>query len=110
MKSDVDSEARRHPLRLQKPVQPAPADNAPSVDPRCSNCTLRSLCMPVFLSSSESSRLDDIIVRTRDVAPHEMLYRADDPFHALYAIKVGSFKTVITQLDGREQIIGFKLP
>lgn len=37
------------------------------------------------------------------------LYRAGDPFHALYAIRFGSCKTVLLAKGGREQVIGYHM-
>jgi CRP/FNR family transcriptional regulator len=78
-------------------------------DAHCSNCGTRSLCMPSGLSTEHCERLDRMIGVSRRVACGETLYRAGDPFRNLYAIKAGSFKSVVVLHDGREQITGFQL-
>jgi len=40
----------------------------------------------------------------------QILYRAGEPFHALYAIRVGSLKAALLAEDGREQVVGFHMP
>jgi CRP/FNR family transcriptional regulator len=37
------------------------------------------------------------------------LFHAGDPFAALYAVRTGFFKTVISATDGREQVTGFQM-
>jgi CRP/FNR family transcriptional regulator len=38
------------------------------------------------------------------------LYRAGDTLRSLYAVRVGSFKTSVLSVDGREQVTGFQIP
>jgi CRP/FNR family transcriptional regulator len=48
-------------------------------------------------------------VLRRRLEPGQYLYRAGQPFHALYLIKVGSVKTCELAADGREQVTGFRM-
>ena len=77
--------------------------------PRCSACTMRPACMPVDLSMRDLAKLDSLIHSTRNVKRGEGLYRANDKFQSIYAVRTGSFKTVIRHADGREQVTGFQL-
>lgn len=45
----------------------------------------------------------------RRVRRGEYLFHAGQPFHALYGIRAGSFKTVLLTEDGREQVTGFHM-
>ncbi len=45
----------------------------------------------------------------RRVRRGEYLYRLGAPFHALYGIRAGSFKSVLLTEDGREQVTGFHM-
>jgi CRP/FNR family transcriptional regulator len=45
----------------------------------------------------------------RRVRRGEYLFHAGAPFHALYGIRAGSFKTVLLTEDGREQVTGFHM-
>ncbi|SAL36736.1 Crp/Fnr family transcriptional regulator [Caballeronia choica] len=77
---------------------------------RCSGCSMRRVCVPADLSAVEFARLDSIIGSTRVVRRGKMLYRAGDPFHSIYAVRTGCFKTLLTHRDGQEQVTGFHLP
>lgn len=83
--------------------------SAKSASARCSNCTMRAVCIPVDLNASEMTQLDSLIYSTRIVKRGETLYRTSDDFRSLYAVRTGSFKTVITDRDGGEQVTGFHL-
>ncbi|WP_408583153.1 helix-turn-helix domain-containing protein [Paraburkholderia tropica] len=77
---------------------------------RCSTCSLRAVCMPADLSSAELQQLDTLVLTTRIVRRGETLFRTHDPFQSLYAVRTGSFKTVVMHRDGHEQITGFQIP
>ena len=51
---------------------------------------------------------DPVYVR-RSVKNGESIYRCDDQFSSIYAIRRGFFKTVIALPDGREQVTGFHM-
>ena len=40
----------------------------------------------------------------------EYIFREDDPFNAIAAVRGGTVKTYVTDTEGREQIQGFFLP
>ena len=61
------------------------------------------------LDEGEITRLDEVIGRRRRVLRDENLYRMDDPFNNLYAIRVGHFKTYQINPDGEQQITGFQM-
>lgn len=86
-----------------------PAESHSHVIRNCSNCATRSICMPTGLSEDEFSRIDAMIFISRKIVRGDAVYRAGDPFRSIYTIKAGSFKTVATLGDGREQITGFQL-
>lgn len=75
----------------------------------CTACGMHQLCLPMGLEESDMKRLDKIIGR-RKVARDEFLYRIGDRFTALYAVRVGHFKTYQENLDGDRQITGFQMP
>ena len=55
----------------------------------CSQCNLVELCLPFGMSGSELSRLDELVGARRKVKRQQNLYRAGDPFEAIYAIRAG---------------------
>ncbi|MFM2059467.1 MAG: fumarate/nitrate reduction transcriptional regulator Fnr [Pseudomonadota bacterium] len=75
----------------------------------CSACNLRELCLPVGLSEDELASLDSMVSTRRSVRRGEALFHAGEPFAALYAVRTGFFKTVISAADGREQVTGFQM-
>ena len=73
----------------------------------CNNCALPELCLRAGLPPDDVERLDHLVYTRRKVRRREDLYRAGDPFSALYAIRSGFFKSERVQKDGRSQIMGF---
>lgn len=75
----------------------------------CASCSLRELCLPVGLEPDEMRQLDNLIGARTRVMKRDTLYRPGDPFTALYAIRLGTFKTLLLAEDGREQITGYHM-
>ena len=76
----------------------------------CSSCNLRELCLPEALSAEEIRRVENLVYARRKVKRGETLFRVGDEFNAVYAIRVGFFKTGLLHDDGREQVTGFQMP
>ena len=74
------------------------------------NSSVRELCLPVGLTVDEMKQVDGLIAHRTRLKKHEILYQPGEPFHALYAIRVGSLKATLLAEDGREQVAGFHLP
>jgi len=75
----------------------------------CQNCGMRELCFPVALTSDEMKQFDALVSHRTKLEKGDSLYRAGEPFGALYAIQFGSLKTVVLAEDGREQVIGYHM-
>jgi CRP/FNR family transcriptional regulator, anaerobic regulatory protein len=75
----------------------------------CSQCNLHELCLPVGMNAEEINRLDQLVETRRKVRKGQALYRSGDPFEAIYAIRIGWFKTDVLLEDGREQVTGFQM-
>ena len=86
--------------RAPKPVAAAP--------PRCSNCSLREVCLPSEVRTG--SAFDDASFTRKRVRRGEALYLAGENFRSLYAIRAGSFKSRMLLEDGRHQLAGFHMP
>ena len=94
--------------------QPSP-DAAPKVIPltldslkvACSQCNLRELCLPLGMTEDEFNKVDALVGGRRKIRRGHHLYRAGDPFEAIYAVKTGFFKTDVLIEDGRDQVTGF---
>ncbi|RON95597.1 Crp/Fnr family transcriptional regulator, partial [Pseudomonas fluorescens] len=76
----------------------------------CSNCSVLELCLPIGLTGREVEQLDTLIVQRVKVKKGAALYRTGDPLRSLYAVRIGSFKTNVLTIDGREQVTGFQIP
>ena len=83
------------------PRSPAPVD--------CTHCHMRELCLPAGLHGSTVEQLDGMKFARRRVKAGEPLYHSGDKFGFIYAVRSGTFKTVIVLRDGREQVTGFHL-
>ena len=73
----------------------------------CTTCTLHDICIPSGLDPGEMQQLDQIIDQHRRVSRDQILYRMNDPFTTLFAIRFGQFKTYQLTAEGVEQITGF---
>lgn len=82
----------------------------PVTHAHCCNCRSRDLCLPAGLSPQGIRQVDSVVARRVWVRRRDSLYRAGEDFAALYAIRNGTFKTVLLTDDGREQITGYHMP
>lgn len=100
--SPIDAHAPRSGAR-------APVVSIRALRTHCSTCSMRELCLPVGLDAGELEQLDRIARDRLRLAKGESLYRAGTRFTALYAVRVGSLKTVVAVEDGREQVAGYHM-
>ncbi|MEJ2181387.1 MAG: cyclic nucleotide-binding domain-containing protein, partial [Gammaproteobacteria bacterium] len=82
----------------------------PQIKVACSDCSLRTLCLPFGLDGEELNRLDEIIKRPRPLQRSQRLYHPGDEFRSIYVVRSGSIKTYTTTTTGDQQITGFHLP
>ena len=76
----------------------------------CGNCRLNNICLPLALADEEIARLDDIVQRGKPLQKNQHLYREEDSFQSVYAVRAGALKAYRTADDGREQVTGFYFP
>ena len=88
---------------------PNPSSLVNSLRTSCSTCSMHQLCLPMGLGEQDMDRLDQIIGRRRKVPRDTYLYRMDDPFSNLYAVRIGHFKTYQVNASGEQQITGFQM-
>ena len=77
--------------------------------PRCPSWKLADFCLiarPEAGAMPSGERILTVPTRFRKDA---VLYRVGDSFHALYAIRFGSCKTVLLAKGGREQVVGYHM-
>jgi CRP/FNR family transcriptional regulator, anaerobic regulatory protein len=70
---------------------------------------MHALCLPVGFTSDRMEQFDALVAHRTRLKRSDSLYRAGEPFHALYAIRFGSLKTVLLAEDGREQVTGYHM-
>ena len=75
----------------------------------CSSCSLRELCLPMGLAQDEIEHLDELVYTRKKIKRGESLYRADDKFASLNAVRSGFFKSTVMLEDGRDQVTGFHM-
>ncbi|MEJ8837293.1 fumarate/nitrate reduction transcriptional regulator Fnr [Ramlibacter sp. AN1133] len=88
----------------------ANSDAAPApLKTLCSTCHLKDLCLPCGLTGSDVQRLDSLMFARRRVKEGQALYHEGEKFQFIYAVRSGTFKSVLTLKDGREQVTGFQM-
>jgi len=106
--SAVDGKSK--PIRTfkldQSATKPCPHNTLIS----CSNCRLNELCLPIALDKTEIHQLDEIVQRNRPLGKGDHLYRQNDPFKSIYAVRSGSFKSYVLGADGRGRVTSFFMP
>lgn len=80
----------------------------PSVS--CASCRLSELCLPIALNKSEIHQLDEIVQRNRPMKKGDHLYRQNDTFRSVFAVRSGSFKSYVLGPDGQGRVTGFYMP
>ncbi|MFO1355208.1 MAG: helix-turn-helix domain-containing protein [Gammaproteobacteria bacterium] len=80
------------------------------VDPgrvRCSSCAILSRCLPASLDAAQIHGFEESIQRSRLLGAGDHLFRTGDPFHALFAVQSGCFKSYMVDAEGREHVLAF---
>ena len=76
---------------------------------QCGSCMMQWACISSAVPSAQRDSLDRMVHTWRKVARGEALFRAGDSFYALYAVRSGSFKTVMSHPNGASHVSGFQL-
>ena len=87
---------------------PSPATGPEEVE--CEDCALDPMCQILDYNEGDNPPPEGILLRRQAVRRGETLFRAGDPFRSVFAVKSGSFKTLILLEGGRERVIGLHLP
>ncbi|MBE0614254.1 MAG: helix-turn-helix domain-containing protein [Burkholderiales bacterium] len=111
--------AGRTPVRIPPPHSRAPENPAPACAPgkvallrsACSTCNLRELCLPCCnLTRAELELANRLAFNRTHIRRGESLFRTDDRFTSLYAVRKGFFKSAVLLRDGRrDQVTGFSM-
>lgn len=79
-------------------------------DISCSQCGLSALCLPIALEATEIDSLDDIVQRSKPLQKGAHLFRENDTFTSVYAVRSGAIKVYRITDDGKEQVTSFSFP
>ncbi len=89
---------------LRNRIEPEPRIN------RCSECAYRDGCVPRNVVPGDIALLEALAPVARRVAHEMALYHSRDPFSGLFAVRSGSFKSVIISRGGEAKVTGFHMP
>lgn len=78
-----------------------------TADIGCKTCAMAELCSQSAIDPVAHERLNDAVQCVRTVNRGHALYRPGDTFGSIYAVRAGSFKTVVMHREGHEQVTGF---
>ena len=76
----------------------------------CAECGLHRLCLPASIGGDDLQQLERVVQVKRVLGRDQSLYSVGRPFHALYVVRSGAFKTFSTDSHGESQVLGFHLP
>jgi len=76
----------------------------------CDACALSNVCLPAGLTDAEIALLEKNVQTGIKYKKGAALYTAGTKFSGLYAVKSGSFKSILSSSDGDAQIVGFHMP
>jgi len=85
------------------------ARSEPRISSACSDCPLRTLCLPTGMRMEEVLEVDGLVFTRRRVRRGEHLYRTGEVFKSFYAFRSGFFKTYVDGPDGDSQTIAFPM-
>jgi CRP/FNR family transcriptional regulator len=78
--------------------------------PQCMECRVRARCLPADMNEHEARCLCHITIGRRRVRRGQALYRQEERFLFMYAVRFGTFKSSVMLNDGSDQVTGFHLP
>lgn len=96
-------------LTVPEPWLAPPVDDG-NAEQFCSTCVFGQLCMPQGFSKHALHRLHCLIEHIGPFQAGHTIFRAQDPFSAVFSVRAGLVKTVLIDERGREQVLGFYTP
>jgi CRP/FNR family transcriptional regulator, anaerobic regulatory protein len=76
----------------------------------CSTCPFAAACLDLAYDKRRLRELHVLVEHAPPVPEGEHVFREGDDFDAIAAIRAGTVKTYVTDLEGREHVLGFFLP
>jgi CRP/FNR family transcriptional regulator, anaerobic regulatory protein len=96
-------------------VRPIHSPAAPLVDDGdeqsfCSSCVFSAVCLASGYDKSRLREMHVLVEHTGPFGEGRHVFREGDEFNSIAAVRSGTIKTYVTDLEGREQVLGFYLP
>ena len=76
----------------------------------CSTCAFSATCVGSGFDKGRLSELHILVEHVGTYHEGEHIFREGEPFGAIAAVRAGTVKTYVTDLAGREHVLGFFLP
>lgn len=76
----------------------------------CSTCAFGAVCVGRGVDKLALHELHCLVEHVGPHRPGESIFRTGDRFSAIYAVRAGTVKTRLVDLEGRELVLGFHLP
>lgn len=76
----------------------------------CSTCAFSAACLNHGYNKSQLRELHVLVEHTEPYHEGEHIFREGDRFDAIAAVRSGTVKTYVNDIEGREQVQGFFLP
>lgn len=76
----------------------------------CSTCAFGSVCIGSGVDKIGLAELHCLVEHVGPWKAGESIFRTGDRFGAIYAVRSGTVKTRLVDLEGRELVLGFHLP
>lgn len=76
----------------------------------CSTCAFSAACLKHGYDKSQLRELHVLVEHTEPYHEGEYIFKEGDRFDAIAAVRSGTVKTSVNDIEGREQVQGFFLP
>src|SRR5690606_1098129 len=76
----------------------------------CSTCAFGAVCVGRGVDKIALSELHCLVEHVGPWRAGESIFRTGDKFNAIFAVRSGTVKTRLVDLEGRELVLGFHLP
>ncbi len=97
------------PLPAPHRAAAATVQSIPCKRPTCTTCGSLAFCLPQGIEQEPTWELDALVSHRVRLRKGEVLVHSGDAFAALFAIRSGSCKSVVTTPSGQEQIAGYHI-
>jgi CRP/FNR family transcriptional regulator, anaerobic regulatory protein len=76
----------------------------------CGTCAFSGVCRDSGVGKVDLRKLSMIVEHTEPMNAGAHVFRLGERFQAIFAVRVGTVMTYVTDEHGREQVLGFHLP